>query len=335
LKTDTLTGALTTACVMMAASAGLAVTPQEVVDAAAGDYRQGAMSLHAAPVTLTGAEHALYLELTEENTTEAAQQFIVTFRPDGDDGVTARLHALPPVTGVYLAHDLASLTFGLWAAPDAFPALELTQLDPVADAPVAVEGSSVSFGFTEAAINLEDAMTLDAAFRFAADGATWEVAGVDASGEEVWAQTHGELERIDLDPPVRREDSGLIVVQLRMGEGSALDEGDKVAMHYVGMLEDGSTIDSTRFPGRTVYAGLYPGRLLPGLVEGLRGISSPRSPSQGGPAARALLKVVIPSELGLGEQGNEVIAPGATLYYNMMVESVLDAADRTTPKNAP
>lgn len=331
MNTHTLTGAVSAACVAVAASAGLAATPQDVLDAAAGDYRQGAMTLHAAPVSLAGAEHALYLELTEENTDEAAQQFIVTLRPDGADGVTARLHALPPVTGVYLAENLSALTFGLWAAPDAFPALQPTALDPVADAPVSADGSTVSFSFPGAPTNLEGATTLDASLRFTPEGASWEVTGADASGDEVWGQTHTELERIDLVPPVRREDSGLIVVQMRMGEGQPLDEGDKIAMHFQGMLEDGSTIDSTRFPGRAIYAGPYPGRLLPGLVEGLRGVSSPRRPEEGGRSARALLKLVIPSELGLGEQGNEVIAPGATLFYNVQVESVLDKRPAAGP----
>jgi len=331
LSTLSRTLAVAFACTLSATAS--AVTPTEVLDAMTGDYATDDTVLHAAPVSITGSEGALYLELTENDAGRAVQQFILTLRSDEGE-VIARLHGIPPVTGVYLAEDVRALAFGLWAAPDLFPTLEPGLLDPIADATVAVNGSTVEIEYKDAPTNLDGAFLLDASMRFTPDGASWSVRGADAGGgERGWSRTHTDLKRVEIDPPVRREDSGLVVVTLRTGEGSTLDEGDKVALHFEGMLDNGSMIDSTRFPQRSVYAGPYPGRLMPGLAEGLRGVSSPRRPEDGGREARPLLKLIIPPSLGLGERGNEVIPPNATLYYNVVVESVLDA--RPLPGGAP
>ena len=82
--------------------------------------------------------------------------------------------------------------------------------------------------------------------------------------------------------------------------------GDRLSMHYVGKLQDGSTFDSSRGRGPFDFT-LGRGEVILGWDRGLLGMCEGES--------RVL---TIPAALAYGERGaGGVIPPGATLTFDV------------------
>ena len=102
-------------------------------------------------------------------------------------------------------------------------------------------------------------------------------------------------------PPAQLE-----VTDIVSGGGEPAEAGDTVSMQYVGVLhEDGSEFDASWNRGETFEFDLGAGQVIPGWDQGIVGMC------EGGRR-----QLVIPPELGYGEQGaGGVIPPGATLLF--------------------
>lgn len=100
--------------------------------------------------------------------------------------------------------------------------------------------------------------------------------------------------------------SGLKILKLNETDGTSPVKGKEVAVHYSGWLEDGSKFDSSVDRGQPFTFKLGLGQVIKGWDEGI-----------------ALLKVgekarlIIPSALGYGEQGNPRIPPNSTLLFDV------------------
>lgn len=101
--------------------------------------------------------------------------------------------------------------------------------------------------------------------------------------------------------------SGLQIDIITEGTGPLPTKGQKVDVHYVGTLEDGTKFDSSRDRGQPISFILGQGMVIEGWDEGI-----------------ALLKVgtraklTIPPELGYGKSGAAgVIPPNATLIFDV------------------
>ncbi|RMG97758.1 MAG: FKBP-type peptidyl-prolyl cis-trans isomerase [Chloroflexi bacterium] len=106
-------------------------------------------------------------------------------------------------------------------------------------------------------------------------------------------------------------DSGLQYYNLEEGDGETPEAGDLVSVEYVIWLQDGLTyVGSSEDQGQPFEFALGSGRVFPGWDEA---VSTMRVGDK--------RQLVIPPELGLGEQGGgSVIPPNATLI--MQVELV-------------
>lgn len=115
-------------------------------------------------------------------------------------------------------------------------------------------------------------------------------------------------------------DSGLQYYDIEEGDGATPAEGDAVSMHYTIWLEDGTYLGSTEEQeGPSFDVALGTGQLFPGWEEGVLTMS------EGG--RRQLL---IPPELGLGEQGAPgVVPPNATLIIEVELLEVRPQATQT------
>jgi FKBP-type peptidyl-prolyl cis-trans isomerase FkpA len=131
---------------------------------------------------------------------------------------------------------------------------------------------------------------------------------------------------IDLDQMTRLE-SGVYIQDIVVGEGLAPAEGDSVWVHYKLWLPDGFLVEDSREGGneepvRLLFRPLPLGPLIPGWVEGVKGMR------EGGTR-----KLVIPSELGYGEygvrdsRGNFVIPPNANLVFEVELVQVKQPTD--------
>ena len=109
--------------------------------------------------------------------------------------------------------------------------------------------------------------------------------------------------------------SGLQYIEEVAGTGRQAQAGDKVSVHYTGMLDDGTVFDSSQGRGQPIEFVLGVGQVIPGWDEGIALMST------GGKA-----RLIIPSELAYGAQGagGGVIPPNATLTFDVELVDVLD-----------
>ena len=96
--------------------------------------------------------------------------------------------------------------------------------------------------------------------------------------------------------------SELLIEDIETGTGSAVKTGDKVTVHYTGMLEDGTVFDSSYDKGRTFTFTVGQGRVIPGWEIGIEGMKK-----------EGKRRLVIPSELGYGESGVRGMIPANTV----------------------
>ncbi len=102
-------------------------------------------------------------------------------------------------------------------------------------------------------------------------------------------------------------DSGLKYEVIAEGNGAEPKPGDRVFVHYVGTLEDGTKFDSSRDRGRPFDFTIGQGQVIKGWDEGV-----------GMMKVGDRRKLIIPPELGYGARGaGGVIPPNATLIFDV------------------
>jgi peptidylprolyl isomerase len=99
--------------------------------------------------------------------------------------------------------------------------------------------------------------------------------------------------------------SGLRYIDEVVGTGASPVTGHKVKVLYTGLLEDGTVFDSSaKHGGIPIEFAIGTGGVIPGWDEGIMGMKV------GGKR-----KLIIPSALGYGPQGQPPIPPNATLIF--------------------
>jgi cyclophilin family peptidyl-prolyl cis-trans isomerase len=102
-------------------------------------------------------------------------------------------------------------------------------------------------------------------------------------------------------------DSGLRYKILNKSNGDSPIEGDKVKVHYKGMLIDETVFDSSYKRNQPIEFNVGIGQVIPGWDEGIMLLKKGEK-----------AKFVIPSNLGYGEVGaGGVIPPNATLIFEV------------------
>lgn len=101
-------------------------------------------------------------------------------------------------------------------------------------------------------------------------------------------------------------ESGLVYIDLKVGDGASPAPTDRVEVHYTGWLTDGTKFDSSVDRNQPFTFSLT-GGVIQGWLEGVR------SMKVGGKR-----KLIIPSDLGYGERGSPPkIPPAATLIFDV------------------
>ena len=103
--------------------------------------------------------------------------------------------------------------------------------------------------------------------------------------------------------------SGLMYVNLKVGEGASPHPTDRVEVHYTGWLVDGTKFDSSRDRGSPSRFGLN--RVIKGWTEGV-----------GSMKVGGQRKFVIPPKLAYGARGRPGIPGNATLIFEVELLSI-------------
>jgi putative hemolysin len=102
-------------------------------------------------------------------------------------------------------------------------------------------------------------------------------------------------------------DKGQLKVEvLEEGEGDEADAEEKITVHYVGTLEDGTQFDSSRDRGEPFHFALGVGEVIKGWDQGMMGIKIGEK-----------RKLIIAPELAYGESGSGQIPPNSTLIFEV------------------
>ncbi len=108
-------------------------------------------------------------------------------------------------------------------------------------------------------------------------------------------------------PAAAAASPGLVSKDLAVGNGAAVKSGDKVKVHYVGTLTDGTEFDSSRPRGTPFEFEVGKGRVIKGWDQGLIGMKV------GGKR-----KLTIPPDLAYGDRGaGGKIPPKSTLVFEI------------------
>lgn len=119
------------------------------------------------------------------------------------------------------------------------------------------------------------------------------------------------MRRFVIALPLLREnryDGGMLEkTDIVVGTGAEAVVGQKVTVHYVGTLTNGTKFDASRDHGEPFAFRLGAGQVIKGWDEGVQGMKI------GGKR-----KLVIPPEMGYGARGaGGVIPPNATLVFEV------------------
>ncbi len=209
---------------------------------------------------------------------------------------------------------------GLWAAPDRFPMISTDELVTTLMVELTADGAGYRGGTphpypTSAGSAVE--MTSQISF----DGTSFKSAdrGFAADGSMAWGPADGEFyefARVDSPIQVARTPEGLVMLTYNtVTEGDVFKQGDRIAVHYIGMLANGTMFDSS-YERQAPFEYNFGQSLIAGWDMGMAD-------------ARKGLKrrLVIPGSLGYGERGNAraKIPPNATLVFSIDVLSITAA----------
>lgn len=101
--------------------------------------------------------------------------------------------------------------------------------------------------------------------------------------------------------------NGLVIEDLKIGDGQEVEKFNIVTVNYTGLLENGTKFDSSLNPGRTPFRfTVGAGQVIKGWDEGLIGMKI------GGKR-----KLTIPPELGYGSRDNGPIPANSTLIFEI------------------
>lgn len=96
----------------------------------------------------------------------------------------------------------------------------------------------------------------------------------------------------------------LIIDDIVIGNGEGVKDGDTVAVHYIGTLQNGQQFENSYTKGELFVFTVGEGKVIAGWEEGVIGMQ---------PGGQRIL--VMPPELAYGETGYGPIPKNATLVY--------------------
>lgn len=105
---------------------------------------------------------------------------------------------------------------------------------------------------------------------------------------------------------IKEKDAELLIEEIEVGKGEAVEEGDTITVHYKGTLEDGTQFDSSYDRDEPFEVKIGAGYVIRGWDLGIPGMKV------GGKR-----KLTIPYQMGYGKYGTDGIPGFATLIFEV------------------
>jgi peptidylprolyl isomerase len=138
-------------------------------------------------------------------------------------------------------------------------------------------------------------------------------------GESATSSIRDELSISPDDHSFVEIESGLKIADVKIGTGEVIEEGNSVAVHYIGRFSDGTPFDSSIDRKEPLVFEFGAGQLIPGFERGLSGMR-----------VGGIRRILIAPELAYGKKG--VIAPDGTVIIppdtTLMFDVLLVAVDQ-------
>lgn len=111
-----------------------------------------------------------------------------------------------------------------------------------------------------------------------------------------------------------KTESGLQITDIKLSENAQeAKQGDKVQVHYIGTLTDGTKFDSSRDRNSPFKFTLGKGEVIKGWDEGVLGMH-----------IGDVRKLVIPANLAYGERKMGKIPPNSTLIFEVELIKIVE-----------
>jgi FKBP-type peptidyl-prolyl cis-trans isomerase len=132
--------------------------------------------------------------------------------------------------------------------------------------------------------------------------ASSDIIVVGEEGEVTQERSDALYEAVDINGNLTR----MVIDDITKGTGDEVKSGDKVSVHYVGTLQDGTEFDNSKKRGAPFEFTVGGGQVIKGWDEGLVGMQI------GGQRI-----LVIPPEKAYGKDGIDPIPGNATLVFSI------------------
>ncbi|PIR84984.1 peptidylprolyl isomerase [Candidatus Kaiserbacteria bacterium CG10_big_fil_rev_8_21_14_0_10_45_20] len=112
--------------------------------------------------------------------------------------------------------------------------------------------------------------------------------------------------------------SSLMVYDTVVGDGAEVQQGDLIAVHYTGVLPDGTVFDSSIPRGTPIEFTIGAGQVIQGWEQGFAGMKV------GGKRL-----IAVPPELGYGANAVGSIPPNSTLIFDVELIEIIQSDSET------
>lgn len=145
------------------------------------------------------------------------------------------------------------------------------------------------------------------------DTASAQPAAALSSGIEVVPTDGSQIDVAEISQleQVETNNNNMVIDDIKIGTGADATDGDNVAVHYVGRLQDGTEFDNSHKRGAPIEFKIGAGQVIPGWEEGITGMKV------GGERV-----LVIPPEKAYGERGIGPIPPNSTLEFTVELVAI-------------
>ncbi|MBX3363437.1 MAG: FKBP-type peptidyl-prolyl cis-trans isomerase [Phycisphaeraceae bacterium] len=220
--------------------------------------------IHAAPVILRGIRDCLYVELSREDSPDRPYRQAIFQILEAGGKARIRTHEIS--VNQHSMHMFA----GLWAAPEAFPRLQRSNLIASMDITLTKDGDTFkgsSGGRVPTTIGNAFEMATDVTL--SPDRLIMLDRGYDAEGKLVWGSetTPVVFERFEHSIRVERRPSGTVIIEWERPEGHVVRPGDLIEWAYEAWVRDTQHFIGSSDTFQATGKWLHPG---PGTIRGWR-----------------------------------------------------------------